>query len=419
MEYGQDMVKKKVVQETMDAATDDIQAMLDNAASLRELGMVEEAVVEYEKLFDTDCPPIKIIPGLVACLSKTKSPHSVVQRVENVINDQGFDDQKIARIRFYLGLETERGGYMDLALDLYKRAAETDPENSQVQERLEGIISRLSKGSKYDYLIHKNLVTQRELQTALGLSKKMRKSVEFVLMQQFKVKKSDIGKSLSLFHGCPFKYFKADMTVPVELIRNFKKAFLLHDLWVPIGWDAEGVEVLIDDPGDLRKTSQIKGLTKSNKIRFCVGIKEDIEQCIILFFDKAKEEKSVRDMQEMMDELSYIPDISFEEEEEALTSTQEEVDESSSQVVKLVDQFIVTALRKNASDIHVEPSPIINKTQIRFRLDGVCQEYLEVPNSLAKGILSRLKIMAGLDIAERRLPQDGKIKFRRKGVPPV
>ena len=182
------MVKKKVVQETMDATTDDIQAMLDNAASLRELGMVEEAVVEYEKLFDTDCPPIKIIPGLVACLSKTKSPHSVVQRVENVINDQGFDDQKIARIRFYLGLETERGGYMDLALDLYKRAAETDPENSQVQERLEGIISRLSKGSKYDYLIHKNLVTQRELQTALGLSKKMRKSVEFILMQQFKVK---------------------------------------------------------------------------------------------------------------------------------------------------------------------------------------------------------------------------------------
>lgn len=413
------MVKKKVVQETMDAATDDIQAMLDNAASLRELGMVEEAVVEYEKLFDTDCPPIKIIPGLVACLSKTKSPHSVVQRVENVINDQGFDDQKIARIRFYLGLETERGGYMDLALDLYKRAAETDPENSQVQERLEGIISRLSKGSKYDYLIHKNLVTQRELQTALGLSKKMRKSVEFILMQQFKVKKSDIGKSLSLFHGCPFKRFRPDMPVPVELIRNFKKAFLLHDLWVPIGWDAEGVEVLIDDPGDLRKTSQIKGLTKSNKIRFCVGIKEDIEQCIILFFDKAKEEKSVRDMQEMMDEMSYIPDISFEEEEEALTSTQEEVDESSSQVVKLVDQFIVTALRKNASDIHVEPSPIINKTQIRFRLDGVCQEYLEVPNSLAKGILSRLKIMAGLDIAERRLPQDGKIKFRRKGVPPV
>ncbi|MGM0427109.1 MAG: GspE/PulE family protein [Thermodesulfobacteriota bacterium] len=408
-----------VAQKTVDGTAPDTQAMLDNAASLRELGMVEEAVVEYEKLFDTDCPAIKIIPGLVACLSKTKSPHSVVQRVENVVDDQGFDDQKIARIKFYLGLETEKGGYLDLSLDLYKRAAELDPENSQIRERLEGIISKLSKGSKYDYLVHKNLVTRGQLQTALSMSKKMRKSVEFVLMQQFKVKKSDIGKSLSLFHGCPFKRFKTETPVPVELIRNFKKAFLLHDLWVPIGWDAEGVEILIDDPGDLRKTSQIKGLTKSNKIRFCVGIKEDIEQYIILFFDKAKEEKSVKDMQEMVDELNFIPEVSLEEEEDDLNNLQEEVDESSSQVVKLVDQFIVTALRKNASDIHVEPSPITNKTQIRFRLDGVCQEYLEVPNSLAKGILSRLKIMAGIDIAERRLPQDGKIKFRRKGIPPL
>lgn len=410
--YDQIMVNRKqptaharqVTQAPSSKKTKDIQAMLDNAASLRELGMVEEAVAEYEKLFDTDCPPTKIIPGLVSCLSKTKSPHSVIRRVEDVVKEQGFDEQKIARIKFYLGVETEKGGYMDLALDLYKGAAELDSTNRQITERLEAIISRLSKKSKYDYLIYKELVTREQLQTALSLSKKMKKSVEFVLMQQFKIKKSDIGKSLSLYYGFPFKGFNPDTPVPVELIHNFKKPFLLHDLWVPMGWDSDGVEILIDDPGDLRKTGQIKGLTKSNRIRFYVGIREDIEKYINLFFDRAKEEKSVQDMQEMVDELNLIPDVSFEEEEEALMSGQEEVDESSSQVVKLVDQFIVTALRKNASDIHVEPSPINNKTQIRFRLDGVCQEYLEVPNSLAKGILSRLKIMGGLDIAERRLP---------------
>ena len=122
----------------------------------------------------------------------------------------------------------------------------------------------------------------------------------------------------------------------------------------------------------------------------------------------------------MIAELDMIPDISFEEEEEKeeIVMT-EEIDETSSQVVRLVDQAIITALRKNASDIHVEPSPITNKTTIRFRLDGVCQEYMQVPNSMARGILSRLKIMAGIDIAERRLPQDGKIKFRRKGIPPL
>jgi len=93
-------------------------------------------------------------------------------------------------------------------------------------------------------------------------------------------------------------------------------------------------------------------------------------------------------------------------------------DEASGEVVRLVDQVLVSAYRKNASDIHVEPSPVSKRTTVRFRMDGVCQEYIQVPNSMARGIISRIKIMASLDIAERRLPQDGKIKFKRKGVPP-
>jgi type II secretory ATPase GspE/PulE/Tfp pilus assembly ATPase PilB-like protein len=110
------------------------------------------------------------------------------------------------------------------------------------------------------------------------------------------------------------------------------------------------------------------------------------------------------------------------------------LDESSSQVVKFVDQVLVTAFRNKASDIHVEPSMITRKTTIRFRTDGVCHEYIQVPNAMAPAIVSRLKIMADLDIAERRLPQDlkimadldiaerrlpqdGKIRLKRKGIP--
>jgi type II secretory ATPase GspE/PulE/Tfp pilus assembly ATPase PilB-like protein len=200
----------------------------------------------------------------------------------------------------------------------------------------------------------------------------------------------------------------------VELIGSLKKTFLLHDMWVPLGWNQKGVEILIDDPGDLRKTGLIKGLTKTKRIQFSVAIREDIEAFIAYFFD-TKTEDPINDM---INELDLIPEVSFEEDATEM-EVEDKVDESSSQVVKLVDQIIVTALRRNASDIHIEPSPITNKTGVRFRLDGVCQEYLQVPNSMAKGILSRLKIMAGLDIAERRLPQDGKIKFRRKGVPPL
>jgi type II secretory ATPase GspE/PulE/Tfp pilus assembly ATPase PilB-like protein len=235
------------------------------------------------------------------------------------------------------------------------------------------------------------------------------------LIEQFNVPKDEVGKSLSLYYKCPFRSFDPKTEVPVELIGNLKKSFLLHDSWVPMSWGKNGVEILIDDPGDLRKTGQIRGLTKTTRITFSVGIREDIEKYVLHFFEK-KAESSAEDM---ISELDMIPDVDFEEEDD---DSQEEEDyflnEESSQVVRLVDQVIINAYRNNASDIHIEPSPETRKTGIRFRMDGVCQEYAQVPEHMARGILSRLKIMAGLDIAERRLPQDGKIKFRRKGVKP-
>jgi type II secretory ATPase GspE/PulE/Tfp pilus assembly ATPase PilB-like protein len=150
----------------------------------------------------------------------------------------------------------------------------------------------------------------------------------------------------------------------------------------------------------------------NQKINFAVGIKEDIEKFIHHFFDP-RVEKLAGNVLENLDEI--IPDISFEEEEE-IDDDIGGLDESSSQVVKFVDQVLVTAFRNKASDIHIEPSGITRRTTIRFRTDGVCHEYVQVPNAMAPAIVSRLKIMADLDIAERRRPQDGKITFKRKGV---
>ncbi|MEA3428365.1 MAG: GspE/PulE family protein, partial [Thermodesulfobacteriota bacterium] len=110
--------------------------------------------------------------------------------------------------------------------------------------------------------------------------------------------------------------------------------------------------------------------------------------------------------------------IEFEEEEETEEEAPEDLGETSSQVVRTVDQILISAYRKNASDIHVEPSSLTKKLNIRFRIDGVCQNVLQMPIINAKGIISRIKIMSNLDIAEKRLPQDGKIKFARKGIKP-
>ncbi|MDP3285579.1 MAG: GspE/PulE family protein, partial [Desulfobacterales bacterium] len=375
-----------------------------------------EAVAEYEKLFFLDYPADKFIPEMYESLCKVFSPDKIMEKIANIISDGKIDNVKKARINYCFGLEMEKRDQRENALELYKTAAKIDPKNIEIGKRIEAISSTLSFNSRYDYLLRNKIVTTDQLQKAFTLSKKINKSVEFVLIDQYKISKAEIGKSFSAFYGCQFKVYDQSLPAPVELLGNLKKSFLLNEIWVPLSWNKEGLEILVDDPKNLNKSDNIKTLIKTRKINFSVGIKEDIEEYIKRFFDAGTSSSESVQGGADYSEMDIIPDISFEEEEETDVSG-EEPDEQSSHVVKLVDQVLIAAYRKNASDIHIEPSPVTKMTGIRFRLDGVCQEYLRAPNSMAKGIISRIKIMAELDIAERRLPQDGKIKFRRKGVP--
>jgi type II secretory ATPase GspE/PulE/Tfp pilus assembly ATPase PilB-like protein len=402
---------------------DDVPTILDGASALKELGLLEEATVEYEKLlqFDfeksdyskLDYSPAQIVVDYLTCLLQTKQARQVVKKAHKVIYQHNLTDKETAQIQFWLGCEMEKSDQRDQALELFETAVKIDPNNAEIVNKLEALQSGISTGSKYDYLLGNKMVTTHQLKEALAISKKIGKSVEFVLTDRFKVEKDEVGQSLSLFYGTPFRRFDPEATVPFELTNKLKKSFLLYYIWVPLSWDKAGVEILVDDPTDLRKTDHIKALMPNQKIHFAVGFKEDIEKFINHFFDP-KVESLTGHVFEDLDDI--IPDISFEEEEE-IEEDVKGLDESSSQVVKFVDQVLVTAFRNQASDIHIEPSIITRKTTIRFRTDGVCHEYIQVPNAMAPAIVSRLKIMADLDIAERRLPQDGKIRLKRKGIP--
>ena len=394
----------------------DVAETLDSASAFQEMGLHGEAVAEYLKLFKEDYPKEKIVPKLTESILKMNSPAKAVDELEKIIKGLKLDDKDIAATKFLSGIEFERREFRDQAHDLLKDAAELDPSDSDIKKRYETIAATFATGSKYDFLLREDIVTTDKLQQAFTLSKKMNKSVEFVLLDQFQIKKESLGKSFSLFYGCPFRAFDSDIPVPHELLHNLKKAFLLNEIWIPLSWSKDGVEVLVDDPRDLNKTDNIKTLMKTGKINFSVAIREDILEFIKLFFDPSSQPANTEMADESLSDLDLIPDVEFEEEDDEVIDI-DEVDETSSQVVKLVDQAIIAAYRKNASDIHIEPSPISKATTIRFRLDGVCQEYMKVPNSMIRGIVSRIKIMSNLDIAERRLPQDGKIKFRRKGIP--
>jgi len=404
------------------SAHDDVPTLLDGAAALKELGLIEEAIAEYEKLlqfdytkFDYsrfDYSPDKIICDYLGCLLEIKPAQEIVKEAYRVIYQHNLKEQQTAQIKFWLALELEKKDQNDLAFDLLKTAAEIDPANREISEKLDSLKAKISSGSRYDYLLKQNLVTTNQLQEALAIARKMNKSIEFVLVDRFQVDKAEVGKSLSLFFGIPFRDFDEELPIPFELVNKLKKSFLLYYTWVPLSWDKRGVEILVDDPKDLRKTDHIKALMTNQKINFSIGFKEDIEKYIQHFFDPRVESQSINVVENLDD---IIPDVAFEEEED-IEDDLVGLDESSSQVVKFVDQVLVTAFRNNASDIHIEPSPVSRKTTIRFRTDGVCHEYIQVPNAMAPAIVSRLKIMADLDIAEKRRPQDGKIKMKRKGI---
>ena len=401
---------------------DDVPTILDGARALKELGLVEEATAEYEKLlqFDfeksdyskLDYSPAQIVVDYLTCLIETHQGPDVVKKASKAIYQHNLNDKENAQIQFWLGNEMEKRDQRDQALELYETAAKIDSKNEDITNKLNALKSNISSSSRYDYLLRNKLVTTNQLQEALAICKKIGKSVEFVLVDRFKVKKKEVGKSLSLYYGCAFREFDPEAPVPVELTNKLKKSFLLYYVWVPLSWDKNGVEILVDDPKDLRKTDHIKALMTNQKINLSIGIKEDIEKYINRFFDP-RVEKLTENVFENLDDI--IPDISFEEEED-LEEDVTGLDESSSQIVKFVDQVLVTAFRNQASDIHIEPSVINRKTTIRFRTDGVCHEYIQVPNAMAPAIVSRLKILADLDIAERRRPQDGKITLKRKGI---
>jgi type II secretory ATPase GspE/PulE/Tfp pilus assembly ATPase PilB-like protein len=391
--------------------------IFDSANAFKELGLYKEAVAEYFKLFQTDFPVDSFVSDFIESLMYTYQPTQVIEEIEKIIKDNKISEKNAAAIKFALGGEFSKRNYREQAIKCYESVQRIDPIYPKIKETIESIQPDKRFDSRYDYMLRNKIVTTDQLQSALSLAKKMRKSVEMILMEQFKISKEDIGKSLSAYYNCPFKTFDAKMPVPYELLSNLKKPFLLQDVWVPIHWEIDHIEILMDDPKDLRKLDHAKALFNTNKFVFSVGIQEDIIEIINHFFAEKKSQKASRQSGETVEDFGNMPDIAFEEEVEDEEEAGEVYSETSGQIVRIVDQTIISAYRKGASDIHIEPNPAAKRTRIRFRIDGVCQNFLEVPLSYSSAVISRIKIMSNLDISERRLPQDGKIKFKRKGIP--
>jgi type II secretory ATPase GspE/PulE/Tfp pilus assembly ATPase PilB-like protein len=258
--------------------------------------------------------------------------------------------------------------------------------------------------TKFDYLIEQQLLTRHDVSSALAEARRKRCEVETVLLDTYRIPKADLGQALARFYGCPFLPFDEHVMVDRSLLKDLNFEFLKANYWLPLRRDGATIDVLVDNPKDLLKTEHIQMLLRGAPLRWLVGLRPDI----LHYLASATGRQT---------DLGSIQDIVGELTEEALALDDDDdpgggLADNDSTIVRLANQMIVDAYKRGASDIHVEPYAARADTVIRLRIDGSCLEYQRIPASYRRALVSRLKIMARLDIAERRKPQDGKIKFR-------
>ena len=271
------------------------------------------------------------------------------------------------------------------------------------------------KPTKFDYLLTNNIITQKELEEATIKARDKRVGVVKILMSKYGVSKSDIGKTLSNFYNVKYQEFDPNIIISQTIAKKLKADFMKKSLWMPLKEEGNTLIIIVDDPHDLQKKDAIEqwvkfNWTRARKIEYWVSLPEDIVQ----FIDNATRsgaEKGHIDIQDILGGLEHIDAEVIDGADEI----NDEMEESDSKIVQLANKIIIDAYNTGVSDIHIEPYLGKKDTEVRFRRDGTCFKYLEVPPSHTNALISRYKIMARLRIEEKRLPQDGKIKLRYKG----
>ncbi|ACY17318.1 type IV-A pilus assembly ATPase PilB [Haliangium ochraceum] len=191
-------------------------------------------------------------------------------------------------------------------------------------------------------------------------------------------------------------------TLDPELLKLIPKDVAQRHQVVPLERAGSNLTVAMSDPSNIYAIDELKFLTQYN-IRPVVASENAIEGAIQRYYDKGP------NLHEMIGDLDEDVDFAAAD-EESVNIVDLENQAGEAPVVKLCNAILLSAIKKGASDIHVEPYE--KSFRVRFRIDGILHEEMNPPLRLRNAITSRLKIMSSLDIAERRLPQDGRIKLK-------
>ncbi len=190
-----------------------------------------------------------------------------------------------------------------------------------------------------------------------------------------------------------------------ELFRSIPAELMLRYGFVPVRRDGKVLEIVVSDPSDLPMIDEL-GVLLATPIRIVVGPRSAIESIL------KKSESSTRVLEDATE--SFQLQLLKEQDDGEDSLTVERLTSDISPVIRLVDSTIYTAIQRRASDIHIETAD--EAVHVKYRIDGVLQPAMRpIAKQFHSSILSRIKVMAELDIAEKRVPQDGRFKLRMPG----
>ncbi|MCK9379686.1 MAG: Flp pilus assembly complex ATPase component TadA [Sulfuritalea sp.] len=263
--------------------------------------------------------------------------------------------------------------------------------------------------TKYDHLVSDAVISAQELELATRTARRKNLDIEEVLVNEFQVKHQALGGALGKFFSVPYEPFRPDRIKPIDLLKNLKRDFLEQAKWAPVEEGPEGVMVVCMDPEQVKGSRVVNNVFPRAKIAYRVTTGHEFGQTLDQLFGASgvpgyTDDSSVGDLLSTLDQ-----------EEEGEGATDDISAAADNELVKLVNKIIIDAYQMGASDIHIEPGIGKDKVLVRLRKDGSLTKYIEVPASYRNAMVARLKIMCDLDIAERRKPQDGKIKFKKYG----
>lgn len=246
-----------------------------------------------------------------------------------------------------------------------------------------------------ELLVDSGVISQEQLKQALALQKTSGKKLGEVLISEGIVDERQILEVLEFqlgFTRVDFDRFFIDSDVPRLISENLAKKHVL----IPIARDKSEITVAMADPLNLYAIDDVSIYT-GLKVKPVIASQKDILNAIDQHYGKESAEKAVEDFKKQYN-IDEITDI----ENELLNEV------SNAPVVRLVNSIMQQAVKAGASDIHIEPFDKI--VRIRFRIDGELQEIMTSSKTTHSGIVTRIKIMGKMDIAEKRIPQDGRVE---------